>query len=162
MSAGRRRAVSSSVSSMAALALPDRQAADGVARKVHGHQRVRGARAQARHRCRPARCRTGPGPGLARPCEGPLAALGPGERAIDGALDLLARGGQRDAFVELHLDVGAEQALDLDGALGRQQVRGAVDVRLEGDALVGDLAQLGEAHDLEAAGVGEDRAGPSA
>ena len=100
-------------------------------------------------------------PGLARSREGPLAALGPGERAIDGALDLLARGGQRDAFVELHLDVGAEQALDFDGALGRQQVRGAVDVRLEGDALVGDLRELGEAHDLEAAGVGEDRTVPA-
>ena len=34
---------------------------------------------------------------------------------------LLRRGGQRDALVELHLDVGAEQALDLDGALGREQ-----------------------------------------
>ena len=73
-------------------------------------------------------------PGLARLSKALLAALGPGERAIDRALDLLARGGQRDAFVELHLDVGAEQALDLDGALGRQQVRGPVDVRLEGDA----------------------------
>ena len=145
---------------MAACGFPDRQAADGVARKVHGHQRVGRSRAQA-----------GIGAalddaeqGLARPGEvreGALAALGPGERAVDGALDLLARGGQRDALVELHLDVGAEQALDLDGALGREQMRGPVDVRLEGDALVGDLPELGEAHDLEAAGVREDGTVPA-
>ncbi len=38
---------------------------------------------------------------------------------------------------------------------------GAVDVRLEGGALLGDLADRGEAHDLEAARVGEDRAAPA-
>ena len=43
-----------------------------------------------RHPCRPARCRTGPGPGSARPTKARLHALRPGERAIDRALDLLA------------------------------------------------------------------------
>jgi hypothetical protein len=93
--------------------------------------------------------------------KGVLAALGPGKREIDRALDVLARGGQRDALVELHLDVGAEQTLDLDGALRGEQVRGAVDVRLEGDAIFGDFAQLRQAHDLEAAGVREDGTVPA-
>ena len=51
--------------------------------------------------------------------------------------------------------------LDVDGALGRQQVRAAVEVRLEVDALLGDLAARGEAEHLVAAAVGEDRRGPS-
>ena len=36
----------------------------------------------------------------------------------------------------------------------------AVDMRLEGHAALVELAQLGERHDLEAAGIGEDRPGP--
>ena len=36
----------------------------------------------------------------------------------------------------------------------------AVDMRLEGDARLVDLAQLRQRHDLEAAGVGEDRERP--
>ena len=71
------------------------------------------------------------------------------------------RRGKRRAFVEHHLDVGAEQALHLDGALGREQMRGAVDMRLEGHAVLLDAAELGKRHDLIAAGVGEDRARPS-
>ena len=53
------------------------------------------------------------------------------------SVDVVA-GGQAHAFVELHLDVGAEQPLDLDRALGRQHMRRAVDVRLEGDAALVD------------------------
>ena len=60
------------------------------------------------------------------------------------------------ALVELHLDVGAEQPLDLHGAFRCQLVPLAVDMRLEDRALLGDLADLGERHDLEAARVGED------
>ncbi len=45
-------------------------------------------------------------------------------------------------------------------ALGREPVRRAVEVRAEGDALLVELPQLGEAHHLEAAGIGEDGAGP--
>jgi hypothetical protein len=49
--------------------------------------------------------------------------------------------------------------LDLDGAL-RRQAWAAVEVRAEGDAILGDLAQLLQRHDLEAAGIGEDRSRP--
>ena len=71
------------------------------------------------------------------------------------------RRGKRRAFVEHHLDVGAEQALHLDGALGREQMRCAVDMRLEGDAVLLDTAELRQRHDLIAAEVGEDRSVPA-
>ena len=71
------------------------------------------------------------------------------------------RRGERRAFVEHHLDVGAKQALHLDGALGREQMRGAVDMRLEGHAVLLDTAELRQRHDLIAAGVGEDGAVPA-
>ena len=88
------------------------------------------------------------------------AALGPAQRQAHGVLDRLVGGGQPHAFVELHLDVGAQKTLDFDGALGRQHMGRAVDVRLEGDAGLVDFAQLRQRHDLEAAGVGEDRERP--
>ena len=46
-------------------------------------------------------------------------------------------------------------------ALGRQHVARAVDVALEGDRLLRHLGDLGQRHDLEAAGVGEDRPLPA-
>ena len=54
----------------------------------------------------------------------------------------------------------SSKVLDLDRPLGRQLVARAVDVGLEGDALLGDLPEFGQRHDLEAAGVGQDRPGP--
>ncbi len=38
---------------------------------------------------------------------------------------------------------------------------GAVDVRLKGDAVLIELTQLGQRHDLETAGIRQDRKGPS-
>ena len=77
-------------------------------------------------------------PNSARPggraFEGALAALGPAQRQLHGALDLAALGGQPHAFVELHGDVGAEQDLHLDRALRRQLDHRAVDMGAEGDA----------------------------
>ena len=67
-------------------------------------------------------------------------------------------GGSFDAFVEHHDDVRAERDLNLDRFFGRKKMLGAVEVRAESDAFVGDLAQIGEAENLEAAGIGEDRA----
>lgn len=40
-------------------------------------------------------------------------------------------------------------------------VQAAVDMRFEGDALFVELAQPGERHDLEAAGIGQDRVFPA-
>ena len=67
------------------------------------------------------------------------------------------RRGKRRAFVEHHLDVGAEQALHLDGPLRRQLHGRPVDMRLEGDALLVDAPELRQRHHLVAAGIGEDR-----
>jgi hypothetical protein len=89
-----------------------------------------------------------------------LAALGPGERKAHRALQLRPRVRQLDALVELHRNVRAKQRLDFDGSLGRQIHHRAIDVRAEDDALVGNLAKLRQRHDLEAAGVGQDRPVP--
>ena len=75
--------------------------------------------------------------------------------------DFLALGRQLDAFVELHLDIRTQEALDLDRALGRNMWREAVEVALELHALFRDLADLRQAHDLEAAAIGKDRLFPA-
>ncbi len=54
----------------------------------------------------------------------------------------------------------AEVLLDGDGPFRRQFQKIAVDVRAEGRGVVGDVATGGEAVDLEAAAVGEDRTVP--
>ena len=64
------------------------------------------------------------------------------------------------ALVERHDDVRAERLLDLDRALRGEEPPAPVEVRLEAGALLGDLPALGEAVDLEAARVGEERAVP--
>ena len=102
-------------------------------------------------------------PNIARPgcsAEGALRTLGPSERKAHRALGLLVRARQPHALVELHLDVRAQKALDLHRTLGREFVPRSVDMRLEGHAALAELAQLGEAHHLKAAGIGEDRMGP--
>ncbi len=60
------------------------------------------------------------------------------------------------ALVQGHEDVHAEGELDLDRLLRRQDVAGAVQVRLERDAFLADATQRGQAEDLEAAAVGQD------
>jgi hypothetical protein len=73
---------------------------------------------------------------------------------------LLGRPG--DAFVQLHDDVAAQQVgLDLDRSFGGEDVLAAVEVAGEGDGLLGDLADPRQAHDLEAAAVGQDRFVPA-
>ena len=99
-------------------------------------------------------------PGAARAAKAALQRSAQRSDRSSEALRLVARGRKRRAFVEHHLDVGAEQALHLDGALGRQRHGGAVDMRLEGDALLVDAPELGQRHDLIAAGIGEDRLVP--
>ncbi len=64
------------------------------------------------------------------------------------------------AFIERHEDVAAEGKLGIHGGFGGEGVEIAIEVRLEDDALIGDLAQAGEAEDLKSAGIGEDGVGP--
>jgi hypothetical protein len=63
-------------------------------------------------------------------------------------------------LVEADRDVGPERFLDRDRVLGREPLDGAVEMRPEGHAVLVDLAQVAQAHDLEAARVGEDRTVP--
>jgi len=57
--------------------------------------------------------------------------------------------------------VGAQGLLDLDRQLRGQEMLGsAVQRRAESDTLLIDLAERGQAEDLVAAGVGQDRSGP--
>ena len=85
--------------------------------------------------------------------EGAPAALGPAQRELHGALDVVAPGRQTNAFVELHRDVGAEQPLYVDRALRRQFDRCAVDVGSEGDSVFLHFSQLRQRHHLKAAGI---------
>ena len=64
-------------------------------------------------------------------------------------------------MVESHDNVRAEQALNLDRALGRKHVPRSVEMAGEGHALLADLGQLAEAHHLIAAAVRQDRAFPA-
>ena len=92
-------------------------------------------------------------------------AAGPARRAGDGRLDDVARGLAGGADVELHLDVGADEALDAHRLLGREDVSRPVEVRLEREALLGRSDQRGAARrervGLEAARVGEHRVRPA-
>ncbi len=88
-------------------------------------------------------------------------ALRPAHRKLHRALRLGRGRGIGRAFVEHHLDVGAEGELNVDRTFGRKRMRRAVDVRAEGDALLRDLAERPQRHDLVAAGIGEDRAVPA-
>src|SRR5262245_17746913 len=85
----------------------------------------------------------------------------PAQGQLERALGVRVRGWIGEAFVERMDDVGAERLLDLDRGLRREEVSRAVDGRAELDARVGDLPELGEAPDLKAPGVGQDRAVPA-
>src|SRR5581483_7927020 len=65
-----------------------------------------------------------------------------------------------DAFIQNHGDVRTQRELNFRGALRRQEMLRAVQVRTEPDALVGNLSKLGETEDLIAARIREDRAVP--
>src|SRR6202043_4267799 len=65
-----------------------------------------------------------------------------------------------DAFVQHHDDIRAQSDLNFKGFLRREKMLGAVEVRAKRDAVVRNFAQIAEAENLEAAGVGENRARP--
>src|ERR1022692_5045817 len=85
-----------------------------------------------------------------------LAARRPAQRHLHGCLSARALCWMFGALVERHNDVGAQSDLGGDGTLRTEEMRGAVEMRAEGHALFGNLAQIAEAEYLEAAGVGED------
>ena len=70
-------------------------------------------------------------------------------------------GGVLGALVKGHANVCAESDLDVDRVLGRKEMRTAVEVGAELDAVVRDFAESVEGEDLEAAGVSEDGARPT-
>src|SRR5438270_11199835 len=86
----------------------------------------------------------------ARPSHGPLHGL-PGVFVAHGVLRTL---------VERHENIAAESELNVHGRFGRERVRIAVQVGVEDDAFLGDLANAREAEDLESAGISEDGARP--
>src|SRR5207248_11790964 len=63
----------------------------------------------------------------------------PPRRHADGVLDGLARRLARRTHVELHLDVGAEKALDAHGLFGREVMLRSVEMRTERDALLFEI-----------------------
>jgi len=58
-------------------------------------------------------------------------------------------------FIEGHDDVGTEVLLNGNGLFGREAMRRAVNVTLEGHAIIINLAGLRQRKNLKAAGVGE-------
>ena len=93
-------------------------------------------------------------PKQARPGCSPNAALERLAQRMESARDFSiasSRRRQGRAFIQHHLDVRTQQALDLHGAFRRQKFLMAVNMRLKSDALFGDLAQAGQRHHLEAA-----------
>ena len=76
----------------------------------------------------------------------------------DGAVGFVVGIG---AFIEGHDDVRAEVLLNRNGLFRREAMRRAVDVTLEGHAVVVDCAGLCQREDLEAARIGEYGEGPT-
>ncbi len=87
--------------------------------------------------------------------------FGPPDRAIDGLPHGVRLGGQLDELVERHGNVAANAVLKSYGLFGRQHVAASVEMRAELDTLVGHLVEVGQAHDLKAAAVGENRPRPA-
>ncbi len=74
---------------------------------------------------------------------GAQAAFGPRMRALQRLLVVIPVM-RLGAFIEHHDDIRSEVLLGGDDRLGREAVRRTVEVRLEGDAVVVDLAAVGE------------------
>lgn len=131
--------------------LADSEAADGVAGKIESHQR--GCIFEAKVQIGPA---LDDGEEhlagfVAELVEVISAADSPVEGARGSILGERAISGSFDALVEDHDDVCAQGDLDIEGTFRGKEMLGAIEMRAEGDALVGDSAQVGEAEHLKAA-----------
>jgi hypothetical protein len=85
----------------------------------------------------------------------------PGNCEAETFFGTIARGGIFGALVKTHNNVGTESDLNVDGVLGGEEVRAAVEVRTELDAISRDFAKRVERKDLEAARVSEQSARPA-
>ena len=92
--------------------------------------------------------------------KGSARAGGPAHRKLHRIARLLLGGRKRRAFVERHGDGGIKLVLDLRGNLRRQPMLAAVDVRLERDTFLVQLAQPGQGHHLKPAGIRQNRPRP--
>ena len=88
-------------------------------------------------------------------------ALGPAQRARARPARRRGIAGEGDALVEHHGEIDAQRPLVSDDTLRGEAQQGAVEMAAERDAVVVDLAQSGEAEDLEAATVDEQRSPPA-
>ena len=89
-----------------------------------------------------------------------LAAKEPAGGPLDGGLHIgLLRKGRR-ALVKGHGDGGSQVRLDPHALLRAHEDLSAVDVAVEGDALLLDVSKFRQGEDLKAAGVREDRVLP--
>ena len=85
-----------------------------------------------------------------------LAAQQPAGRAGAAVFGVLVGGGVLHALVKGHGDGRTQVGLDLHALLRPHKNAVTVQVGVEGNALLGDLAQLGQAEHLEPTAVGQD------
>jgi hypothetical protein len=79
-----------------------------------------------------------------------------------GRFRLLGVGGaEAGQHIECHRDVGAELSLKSHRPFGGEFVAAAIQMRAEGDTLLGDLAVGCQAEDLEPARIGQQRTIPA-
>src|SRR4051812_41610001 len=89
-----------------------------------------------------------------------LRPLRPAQGQVHALSRALALGWMFRALVECHDDVRTEGNLDLHRTLGAEEVRRSVNMRAKGYAFFGQLAQLTQGENLEAAGVRKHAAVP--
>ena len=83
--------------------------------------------------------------------EGDTGPFGPAHAEAHALLQPVSICGQCRAFVETHHDVRPQEALDFHRPFGAEMVFGPIDMTFERHPIFGQLSQVAEAHDLEAA-----------
>ena len=86
-----------------------------------------------------------------------LTAHQPAVSPLTGGLDILIGRRVGHTLVKGHGHIGAQMGLDAHGLLRPHEDAPPVDVRGEGDPLLGDLPQAGEGEHLKPTAVGQDR-----
>ena len=150
---------SSIIASITVLRLADREPADRVAVEADLDERARALRRAASDRRRPARCRTARGPAArartracsARPSAATAASRARSRRASPAAA--------MHSSSCMAMSAPSRRWISIERS-GVSSMHRAVEMRAEGHAVLVDLAQLGERHHLEAAGIGQDRMRP--